>query len=83
MKRFLTLSFLILISGIYASAQVVTERCWHLDKLQFLDHRQDFWRSHKLFTTAEQPIYTGGLYNITEVHYGFGLAIVEPPFAHH
>jgi len=83
MKRLLALSFLILISGSLASAQVVTERCWHLDKLQFLDHRQDFWRSHKLFTTAEQPIYTGGLYNITEVHYGFGLAIVEPPFAHH
>ena len=83
MKRFLTLYFLILISGTYASAQVVTERCWHLDKMQFLDHRQDFWRSHKLFTTAEQPIQTGGMYNITELHYGFGLAIVEPPFAHH
>ncbi len=83
MKRFLTLSFLILISGIYASAQVVTERCWHLDKMQFLDHRQDFWRSHKLFTTAEQPIQAGGMYNITEVHYGFGLAIIEPPYAHH
>jgi len=83
MKRFLTLYFLILISGTYASAQVVTERCWHLDKMQFLDHRQDFWRSHKLFTTAEQPIQAGGMYNITEVHYGFGLAIIEPPYAHH
>ena len=83
MKRHLTLTILIFFAVSYASAQVVTERCWHLDRLQFLDHRQDFWRSHKLFVTAEQPLYSGGLYSLTEGHYGFGLEIIEPPFAHH
>jgi len=83
MKRFSAITLLIILMAPWASAQVVTERCWHLDNLQFLDHRQDFWRSHKLFTTAEQPLYSGGLYNITEAHYGFGLEIIEPPFAHH
>lgn len=83
MKRFLTLAILIILPLYYSSAQVVTERCWHLDRLQFLDHKQDFWRSHKVFATAEQPIYSGGLYSITEAHYGFGLEIIEPPFSHH
>lgn len=83
MKRVFLLAFFFVIAASYASAQVVTERCWHLDHLQFLDHRQDYWRSHKLFTTAEQPLYSGGMYNITEAHYGFGLEIIEPPFAHH
>lgn len=85
MKRLLFLAVLILLPVSFVSAQVVTERCWHLDKMQFLDHRQDFWRSHKIFTTAEKP-YPGmgaGLYNITEVQYGIGLFIVDYPFAHH
>jgi hypothetical protein len=82
MKRYSALVILALLPSFYCSAQVVTERCWHLDKIQFLDHRQDFWRSHKLFTTAAQPnTGTGGLYNITEGQYGFGLYIIEPPFA--
>ena len=83
MKRLLTLVILALLPLLYASAQVVTERCWHLDKMQFLDHRQDFWRSHKLFTTAAQPYSRmgGGLYSLTEGHYGFGLYVIEPPFA--
>jgi len=78
MKRLLTLVILALLSLLYASAQVVTERCWHLDKMQFLDHRQDFWRSHKLFTTAAQPYSRmgGGLYSLTEGHYGFGLYVI-------
>lgn len=83
MKKYLSLTLLVLLMASYASAQVVTERCWHLDHLQFLDHQQNYWRSHKLFVTAEQPMYSGGLYNITEAHYGFGLEIIEPPFAHH
>lgn len=83
MKRSLILVFLFSLTASAVSAQVVTERCWHLDRIQFLDHKQNFWRSHNLFVTAEQPIYSGGLYSITEVHYGFGLAVVEPPFAHH
>lgn len=85
MKRALIFTVLLLTAVSYASAQVVTERCWHLDRLQFLDHRQDFWRSHKIFTTAAQPYERmgGGLYSLTEGHYGFGLAVIEPPFAHH
>jgi len=83
MKKFSVFVLLIILVTSLASAQVVTERCWHLDHLQFLDHQQNYWRSHKLFTTAEQPMYSGGLYNITEAHYGFGLEIIEPPFAHH
>jgi len=83
MKKYLSLTLLVLLMASYASAQVVTERCWHLDHLQFLYHQQNYWRSHKLFVTAEQPMYSGGLYNITEAHYGFGLEIIEPPFAHH
>ena len=83
MKRLYALAILILLSASFASAQVVTERCWHLDHIQFLDHKQNYWKSHKLFVTAGQPVYSGGLYNITEMYYGFGLEIVEPPFAHH
>ncbi len=85
MKRLLTLAVLALLPASYAASQVVTERCWHLDKMQFLDHRQDFWRSHTIFTTAAQP-YSGmgsGLYSLTEGHYGIGLNIIEPPFSHH
>ena len=82
MKRLLSLTLLILLSASYASAQVVTERCWHLDKMQFLDHRQDFWRSHRIFTTSAKPLSgPGGLYSITEGQYGFGLYVIEPPFA--
>ncbi len=82
MKRLLSLAILTLITASFASAQV-TERCWHLDRVQFLDHKQDFWRSHKVFTTSSRPYAKmgGGLYNLTEVQYGLGLYIIEPPFA--
>ena len=83
MRRILASAILIFLTVSFASSQVVTERCWHLDRMQFLDHQQNYWRSHKLFVTAEQPIYSGGMYSITEVHYGFGLQIIEPPFAHY
>ena len=83
MNRLCALSFFLILTGSLASAQVITERCWHLDRMQFLDHQQNYWRSHKLFVTAEQPMYSGGMYSITEVHYGFGLQIIEPPFAHY
>lgn len=85
MKRIVLLAILLLQAASYSTAQVVTERCWHLDRLQFLDHRQDFWRSHKIFTTAAQPYSRtgGGLYSLTEAHYGFGLYVIEPPFAHY
>mgnify|MGYP000896487432 CR=1 FL=1 len=83
MRRLPALAILLFLTASLASSQVVTERCWHLDRMQFLDHQQNYWRSHKLFVTAEQPIYSGGMYSITEVHYGFGLQIIEPPFAHY
>jgi len=85
MKKVALVAVLILQVTSYSAAQVVTERCWHLDRLQFLDHRQDFWRSHEIFTTAAKPDFGlgAGLYNITEVQYGFGLYIVDYPFAHH
>ena len=85
MKRLLTVAVVILLTASWASAQVVTERCWHLDKVQFLQHKQDFWRSHKLFSTTARGYsgVTGGIYNITEVNYGFGLKWKNTPFSHH
>jgi hypothetical protein len=85
MKRLLSLVFLFLLVACYSSAQVNAERCWHLEKMQFLDHRQDFWKSYKIFTAEERPNARmgGGMYSHTVVQYGFGLYIIEPPFAHH
>jgi hypothetical protein len=83
MKRLYTIIIVSLLAASYASAQIVTERCFHLDKIQFLDQKQDFWRSHKLFSTTAHP-YTGiigGFYNITEGHYGFGLKWKNTPFS--
>ncbi len=84
MKRLYTILIILAFTVSYASAQIVTERCWHLDKVQFLEHKQDFWRSHKLFSTSAQPlsVYSGGYYNLTEVNYGFGLKIKIAPFSH-
>ena len=85
MKRLCALPILILMTASFASAQVTTERCWHLDRVQFLDQRQDYWRSHKIFTTSARPYARmgGGMYNLTEGQYGLGLYIIEPPFAHY
>ena len=85
MKRLLTLAILIIIGSSYLSAQIVTERCWHLDKMEFLQHKQDFWRSHKLYSTTarDYSAISGGLYNITEIHYGFGLSEIAPPYSNH
>jgi len=85
MKRLYIVLIALLLTASYAGAQVVTERCWHLDKVQFMAHKQDFWRSHKLFSTSSRSIsgVTGGLYNITEGHYGFGLEYKNTPFSHH
>ena len=85
MKRLFAFAFLLVFAGLYSTAQVVTERCWHLDKMQFLDHRQDFWRSHKIYTTAARPYGRMGsaLYSLTEIQYGFGLSVTDPPFSHH
>ncbi len=85
MKRLYTVLIALILTASYAGAQVVTERCWHLDKVQFLQHKQDFWRSHALFSTSAKSYtaMTGGLYNITELQYGFGLAEVGVPFSHH
>ena len=85
MKRLYILLALLIVTASYAGAQVVTERCWHLDKVQFLEHKQDFWRSHKLFSTSARPYSaaTGGFYNLTEAQYGFGLSVISVPFSHH
>ena len=85
MKRLYTIIAVIILMASYASAQVVTERCWHLDKVQFLEHKQDFWRTHKMFSTSARPYsaFTGGYYNLTEVQYGFGLGLVNVPYSNH
>jgi hypothetical protein len=85
MKRLYIFAVLFILTVSYASAQIVTERCWHLDKVQFLDQKQDFWRGHKLFSTSARPLdlMAGGYYNLTELHYGFGLAEVGPPYANY
>jgi hypothetical protein len=85
MKRLFAFTAFLLFIVSQASAQIVTERCFHLDKVQFLEHQQDFWRSHKLFSTSSRPFAasTGGFYNITEGHYGFGLAAKNTPFSDH
>ncbi len=84
MKRLYTLIALLIVTASYAGAQIVTERCWHLDKVQFLEHKQDFWRSHKLFSTSAQPVSAlgGGYYNLTELTYGFGLKVITTPYSH-
>ncbi len=56
MKRLYTIIAVLILTASYAGAQIVTERCWHLDKVQFLQHKQDFWRSHKLYSTSAQPV---------------------------
>lgn len=85
MKRLYTIIIVFFFAVSFASSQIVIERCWHLDKVQFLDQKQDFWRSHRLFSTSARPYgtMTGGLYNLTELQYGFGLAKVDVPFSHH
>jgi len=83
MKRLFTVLVVMILAASYAGAQIVTERCWHLDKVQFLQHKQDFWRTHKLFSTSgsSSTSISGGLYNLTEVQYGFGLKLIDEPYA--
>jgi hypothetical protein len=85
MKRLYTILIALMLTASFAAAQITTERCFHLDKVQFLQHKQDFWRSHMLFSTSARPSSAigGGYYNITEAQYGFGLALTEEPYADH
>ncbi|MBE0675929.1 MAG: hypothetical protein IH591_14830 [Bacteroidales bacterium] len=85
MKRLFTVLAFLALGVSWAGAQIVTERCWHLDKVQFLEHRQDFWRGHKMFSTSARPLdmISGGFYNVTEGHYGYGLKIRDEPFSNH
>ncbi len=85
MKRLYTILIALMLTASFAAAQVTTERCFHLDKVQFLQHKQDFWRSHVMFSTAARPYSAnlGGLYNLTELQYGFGLGNIDPPFSNH
>ncbi|HUW92483.1 MAG TPA: hypothetical protein VMV74_04925 [Bacteroidales bacterium] len=85
MKKLSTLIISLIILSATATAQVVTERCFHLDKVQFLQQKQDFWRSHVLYSTSARSMsmMAGGYYNLTELNYGFGLKIKTTPFSHH
>jgi hypothetical protein len=85
MKRLYSIIVLLILTSSFAVAQVTTERCFHLDKVQFLQQKQDFWRSHKLFSTTAREIsgITGGYYNVTELGYGFGLKLKDTPYSHH
>lgn len=85
MKRLYIVFIALILSASYAGAQVVTERCWHLDKVQFLQHKQDFWRSHRLYSTTSKPLnmISGGFFNLTEGHYGYGLGVRDVPFSNH
>ncbi|HOE26032.1 MAG TPA: hypothetical protein PLT71_11045 [Bacteroidales bacterium] len=83
MKRLYTIAIVFLLTASYASAQRASDRCWHLDKIEFLQLRQDFWRTHRLYSAAARPLseMTGGFYNLTEAQYGFGLKEIDEPFA--
>ncbi len=85
MKRLYAVFIALFLTASYAGAQIVTERCWHLDKVQFLQHKQDFWRSHMLFSTSarQSSSVAGGFYNLTEIHYGFGVKLIDRPYSHH
>ncbi len=85
MKRLYTLVAAVFLTTLFASAQVTTERCFHLDKVVFLQQKQDFWRSHVLYSTMARPMsmLTGGYYNLTEFNYGWGLAEKDVAFSNH
>jgi len=83
MKRLYIFLLVLILMAPFAAAQVTTERCFHLDKVQFLEHKQDFWRSHKLYSTSARPYESvgGGFYDATEITYGFGMSETSTPFA--
>ena len=85
MKRLYIILVALILTAPFATAQIATQRCFHLDKIQFLQQKQDFWRTHKLFSAAGRGVsgITGGYYNITELQYGFGLALTNEPYADH
>jgi hypothetical protein len=83
MKRLYIIIIILILTAPYAAAQVTTERCFHLDKVQFLQQKQDFWRTHKLFSSASRGTAVGGgYYNLTELTYAFGLGITSTPFSY-
>lgn len=84
MKRLYTFLIVLMLTAPFAVAQITTERCFHLDKVQFLEHKQDFWRSHKLYSTSSRPYsaISGGYYNLTELTYAFGLENISTAFSH-
>jgi hypothetical protein len=83
MKRLSFLAVAFIVTTFYTAAQVTTERCFHLDKFVFLQQKQDFWRSHVLYSTAARPMsmFSGGYFNLTEGTYGWGLAETYAPFS--
>jgi hypothetical protein len=83
MKRLYTILTALMLTISFSSAQIVTERCFHLDKVQFLQQKQDFWRTHKLFSSAAKgTAAAGAYYNLTELTYGFGLGVTSTPFSY-
>ena len=83
MKRLYTILVILMLTAPFAAAQITTERCFHLDKVQFLQQKQDFWRSQKLYSTsAKGTAVGGGYYNLTEATYAFGLGITSTPFSY-
>ena len=85
MKRFIVISILVTMIASRATAHVVTERCRHSENMQLSDLRHDFGRSYNLLSDKDRPKASkvSRMYSLTELQYGFGLRIVEPPFAHH
>lgn len=83
MKKLSTILLSLTLTSLALNAQMVTERCFHLDRVQFLQQRQDFWRSHTLYSTTAKPLsmFSGGWYNVTEINYGFGLKEIDVPFS--
>jgi hypothetical protein len=85
MKRLYSIFVVLILTAHFVAAQVTTERCFHLDKVQFIQQKQDFWRGHVLYSTSERPLEAlgGGFYNLTELQYGFGLGLVDVPYSNH
>ncbi len=76
MKRLYIILIALMLTASYAAAQVTTERCFHLDKVQFLQHKQDFWRSHNCIQLSARPysdISQEAIITSLKLQYGFGL----------
>lgn len=82
MKKLLLL--ILIISGftITAAAQT-TERCFHLDHINFLNLDPAFWQRHSIASVANRPDESlkTKYYNVTELNGGIGLSVVNVPYS--